>query len=51
VLEVLLLSGNSIGDAGARHLMVALHANKSLQFLGLQGSNLTGEQGRRGLRA
>lgn len=43
MLEVLLLSGNDrIGEDGARHLMVALAANRSLQFLGLSGSNMTG---------
>lgn len=42
VLEVLLLSGNDrIGEDGARHLMMALAANRSLQFLGLNGSNMT----------
>jgi hypothetical protein len=43
VLEVLLLNGNNIGEDGARHLVVALHVNKSLHYLGLQGSNLSGE--------
>lgn len=44
VLEVLLLSGNDrMGKDGARHLMVALAANRSLQYLGLQGSNMTCE--------
>lgn len=44
MLEVLLLSGNDrIGEDGARHLMVALAANRSLQFLGLNGSNMTCE--------
>eukprot|EP00775_Hariotina_reticulata_P006370 gene6370-6602_t len=41
VLEVLLLSGNDIGEDGARHLMIALAANSSLQYLGLNGSNMT----------
>lgn len=45
VLEVLLLNGNNIGEDGARHLVVALHVNKSLHYLGLQGSNLSGEGG------
>lgn len=55
MLEVLLLSGNdSIGEDGARHIMVALAANRSLQFLGLNGSNMTckcftlGQRGRLG---
>lgn len=43
VLEILLLSGNAVGEDGARHLMNALNINKSLQFLGLQGSNMSGE--------
>jgi hypothetical protein len=43
VLEVLLLSGNDIGEDGARHLMIALAANSSLQYLGLNGSNMTCE--------
>jgi hypothetical protein len=42
MLEVLLLSGNDrIGEDGARHLMIALAANRGLQFLGLNGSNMT----------
>ncbi|GMH33627.1 hypothetical protein BSKO_01461 [Bryopsis sp. KO-2023] len=41
ILETLYMDGNPIGDAGARHLMHALSQNKSLKFLGLQGSNLT----------
>jgi len=47
VLEVLLLSGNPVGESGARHLMAALGTNESvsLQFLGLAGSNMTGEGG------
>lgn len=45
-LEVLLLSGNDrIGEDGARHLMVALAANRSLHFLGLNGSNMTCKPG------
>lgn len=36
VLEELILNGNSVGDNGARHLMNALKANTSLQYLGLQ---------------
>lgn len=41
---MLLLSGNDrIGEDGARHLMVALAANRSLHFLGLNGSNMTCE--------
>ena len=42
VLEVLLLCGNPVGEAGARHLMAAMGANGTLQYLGLQGSNMTG---------
>lgn len=41
MLEVLLLSGNDIGEDGARHLMSALASNNSLKYLGLNGSNLT----------
>jgi hypothetical protein len=41
VLETLLLSGNDVGEAGARHLMSALACNGSLRFLGLSGTNLT----------
>jgi hypothetical protein len=42
--QVLLLSGNDrIGEDGARHLMVALANNRSLHFLGLNGSNMTCE--------
>lgn len=44
-LEELYLSGNAVGDDGARHLMMALKENTSLQFLGLQ---VRGEQGGRG---
>lgn len=43
MLEVLLLSGNPVGEDGARHLMAALGTNESLQFLALQGSNLSCE--------
>jgi hypothetical protein len=42
VLETLLLGGNPVGEAGARHLMAAMGANATLQFLGLQGSSLMG---------
>jgi hypothetical protein len=38
---VLLLNGNPVGEDGARHLMAALGANETLQFLALQGSNLS----------
>ncbi|CAD7702924.1 unnamed protein product, partial [Ostreobium quekettii] len=41
VLEKLYLDGNPLGDSGARHLMHALRENKSVKFLGLQGSNMT----------
>ena len=36
VLKELILNGNAIGEDGARHLMVALKVNTSLQYLGLQ---------------
>jgi hypothetical protein len=49
VLETLLLGGNPVGEAGARHLMAAMGANATLHFLGLQGSSLTGgSSGREG---
>ncbi len=48
-LEDLILNGNSVGDDGARHLMSALKQNNTLQYLGLQGSNMSsGMRGQNG---